>query len=164
MLPEHYEPQHHAQQIGFEGADLAEKHCCAVLASANSISIDSIRCVDDTQFHVELQSNLRRSYLVDIQRQICKCLSFPRLWFCKHLGAVKIQYPFIPPFERSSPDLPRSSPISSQIAATSGELTHHPSVPSGLPSVALPNQDCLSPNQNLWAATAKWMGVKTPPK
>ena len=110
------------------------------------------------------QSNLRRSYLVDIQRQIRNCLNFPRLQFCKNLCAVKIQYPFILPFEKSSPDLPRSSPVSSQRAATSGELTHHPSIPSGLPSVALPNQDCLSPNQNLWAATAKWMGVKTPPK
>ena len=90
--------------------DLAEKHCHAVLASANCISIDSIRCVNDTQFRIELQSNLRRFYLVDIQRQICNCLDFPRLWFCKHLCAVKIQYPFIPPFEKSSPDLPRLSP------------------------------------------------------
>ena len=72
--------------------------------------------------------------------------------------------PIHPPFEKSSPDLPRSSPISSQIAATSGELTHHPSIPSGPPSGALPIWDCLSPNQNLWVATAKQMGVKMPPK
>ena len=52
MLPEHYEPQHHAQQIGFEGTDLAKKYCHAVLASANYISIDSIRYVNDTQFCV----------------------------------------------------------------------------------------------------------------
>ena len=164
MLPEHYEPQHHAQQISFEGADLAGMHRHAVLASANWISINSIRCVNDTQFRIESQSNLRRFYLVDIKRQICNYLDFPRLQFCKHLCTVKIQYPFIPPFERSSPDLPRSSPISSQIAATSGEWTHHPSILSGLPSGALPNRDCLSPNQNLWVATAKWMGVKMPPK
>ena len=93
MLLEHYEAQDRAQQIGFEGPDLAKKHQNAVVASARTISLDSIRCVDDAQFHVASQSNLDKHYLVDIQRQICTCLDFPRVRLCKHLCAVKIWYP-----------------------------------------------------------------------
>jgi hypothetical protein len=102
MLPEHYEPRHHAQQIGFEGPDLAKKHHWAILASAKAIPLDSIRSVNDTQFHVASQSNLGRYYVVDIQRLICNCLDFPRIWFCKHLCAVKIWYPFVPLPEESN--------------------------------------------------------------
>ena len=168
MLPEHYEARHRAQQIGFEGPDLAEKHRRAVLASAKTISIDSIRCVDDTQFHVVSQSNLGKCYLVDIQRLICNCLDFPRIRLCKHLCAVKIWYPYLSPLDDLHQDLERSSPISSQVAATpaflSGELPHHASNSDSAPSGALPNRDRLSPNQNLWAATIKKMGVRSPPK
>ena len=60
MLPEHYEPRHIAQQIGFERPDLAEKHCNLVLKNAKIILIESIKCVSDTQFRVMLQSNLDR--------------------------------------------------------------------------------------------------------
>ena len=168
MLPEHYEPRHIAQQIGFERPDLAEKHCNLVLENAKTILIESIKCVSDTQFHVMSQFNLDRCYLVDIQKMICDCLDFPRIWLCKHLCAVKIWYPFIPPVNDLDQDLPRLSPISSQMAATStvlSEKASHLSNPmSGTLSGALPNRDCLSPNQNLWAATSKMMGVKTLPK
>ena len=99
---------------------------------------------------------------------ICDCLDFPRIWLCKHLCAVKIWYPFIPPVNDQDQDLPRSSPISSQMAATSTVLSektsHLSNLMSGTLSGALPNRDCLSPNQNLWAATSKMMGVKTLPK
>ena len=54
------------------------------------------------------------------------------------------------------------------MAATStvlSEKASHLSNPmSGTLSGALPNRDRLSPNQNLWAATSKMMGVKTLPK
>jgi hypothetical protein len=171
MLPEHYEPRHRAQQIGFEGPDLAEKHRCAVLASAKTISLDLIRCVGDTQFRVASQSNLGRCYLVDIQRLICDCPDFPRVRFCKHLCAVKIWYPFIAPLDDFTQDFTqdsqRSSAITYQMSATSslsGEVPQRAIIPESGPSGALPNQDRLSPNQNLWAATAKKMGARTPPK
>ena len=158
MLPEHYEARHLAQQIGFEGPDLAEKHRHKVLKSAKTISIDMIKCVNDAQFRVASQSYLSRYYLVDIQRLICNCLDFPRVRFCKHLCAVKIWYPFIPPVDDQDQDLQRSAPIFSQMPATSIILSRkgrHPSnsEPAG-PSGALPDREHLSPNQNLWAATA----------
>jgi hypothetical protein len=170
MLPEHYEPRHHAQQIGFEGPDLAEKHHRTVLASAKAIPLDSIRCVNDTDFHVASQSNLGKHYLVNIQRLICNCLDFPRVQLCKHLCAVKIWYPFIPPpedtKEDSIQDLQRLPPISYQLATKSTSLSGKvpPISESAVPSGALPNRERLSPNQNLWAATAKKMGARTPPK
>ena len=168
MLPEYYEFRHWAQQIGFEGPDLAEKHRRMVSASAKTISVDSITCVNDTQFRVASQSNLDRCYLVDIQQLICNCPDFPRVQLCKHLCAVKIWYPHIPPLDDFHQDLQRLSPISSQIAATpaylSGELPHHTSNSDSTSSRALPNRDRLSPNQNQWAATAKRIGVRSPPK
>lgn len=170
MLPEHYQARDLAQQIGFEGPDLAEKHRLAVLKSAKTISIDMIKCVNDSQFRVASQSYLSRYYLVDIQRLICDCPDFPRVQFCKHICAVKIWYPFIPPVDNQDQDLSRSAQIFSQMSATAPILSgkgqgQYPSKaePAG-PSGALPNRERLSPNQNLWAATAKRMGVKTPPK
>ena len=140
-----------------------------ITKSAKTISLDSIRCVNDTQFHVASQSNLGKCYLVDIQRLICDCLDYPRIQICKHLCAVKIWYPFIPSVNDQDQDLERLLPISSQVAATptflSGEVPHHmPNSKSGMSSNALPDWECLSPNQNLWAATVKWMGIRTPPK
>ena len=171
MLPEHYEPRHRAQELGFKGPDLAKKHHNAVLTSARAFPLDLIESVNDTQFRVTSQSNLGRCYLVDIQRLICNCLDFPRVQICKHLCAVKIWYPFITPADSFTQDLQRLSPISYQLAATStslsekGELPHVTSISdSAIPSGALPNRDRLSPNQNLWVATTKKMGVRTPPK
>src|ERR1700761_4071075 len=170
MLPEHYEARHLAQQIGFEGPDLAEKHQLTVLKSAKTISIDMIKCVNDSQFRVASQSYLSRYYLVDIQSLICDCPDFPRVRFCKHLCAVKIWYPFIPPVDDQDQDLSRSAQIFSQMSATATILSGKgqgqnlsKAEPAG-PSGALPNREHLSPNQNLWVATAKRMGVKTPPK
>jgi hypothetical protein len=165
MLPEHYEPRHRAQGIGFEGADLAEKHRHAVLESARNIPLDAIKSVNDTQddtlFHVASQSNLGKSYLVDIQKMICDCPDFPRIRLCKHLCAVKIWYPFIFLQDSFIQDLQRSAQISPQSTSLPGELSHRTSISE--PS-ALPNRDRLSPNQNLWAATVKKMGARTPPK
>ena len=145
MLPEHYEAWHLAQQIGFEGPDLAKKHWHKVLKSAKTIFIDMIKCVNDAQFHVASQSYLSRYYLVDIQRLICDCPDFPRVWFCKHLCAVKIWNPFIPPVDNQDQDLQRSAPILSQMPATSIILSgkgQHPSnsEPAGL-SGALPDRE-----------------------
>ena len=123
MLPEHYEPRHHAQQLGFKGPDLAKKHHHAVLTSARVIPLELIRSVNDTQFCINSQSDLGRCYLVDIQRLICNCLDFPRVQICKHLCAVKIWYPFIPPADDLTQDLQRSSSISYQLAATSSSLS-----------------------------------------
>ena len=171
MLPEHYEPRHHAQQLGFKGPDLAKKHHHAVLTSARAIPLELIRSVNGTQFHINLQSNLGRCYLVDIQRLICNCPDFPRVQICKHLCAVKIWYPFIPPADDLAQDLQRSSSISYQLAATSTSLSEKGELPpvasisiSTVTLGALPDWDRLSPNQNLWAATAKKMGVRAPPK
>ena len=87
------------------------------------IPLELIRSVNDTQFCINSQSDLGRCYLVDIQRLICNCLDFPRVQICKHLCAVKIWYPFIPPADDLTQDLQRSSSISYQLAATSSSLS-----------------------------------------
>jgi hypothetical protein len=94
MVP-YYEARHERQSVGVEGADLVERRRREILASAESISRDSIQQFDDSQFHVASASRPGDFYAIDLARQSCNCKDFHRIKFCKHLAAVKAYFPHL---------------------------------------------------------------------
>jgi hypothetical protein len=65
------------------------------LASAGSISQDSIEQFDDTQFHVTSASCPGGFFAIDLARQHCNCKDFHRIEFCKHLAAIQAHFPHL---------------------------------------------------------------------
>ena len=75
-LVPYYEARHERQDVGVEGADLVEQQRWEILASARSISRDSIQEFDDTQFHVASASSPGVFFVIDLARQHCNCKDF----------------------------------------------------------------------------------------
>ena len=133
MLPDHYESWQCAQEKGFDGTDLEERHCCTVMTNSQSISGNSIIPIDSDQFHVTSQTHVGWKYVVDTQAAICDCPNFPRIQFCKHLAAVQSKYPTYTPSEASQcnqipnafqfPPQASSSLLSGGATQISGEAT-----------------------------------------
>jgi len=94
-LVPYYEARHERQSVGVEGADLVARRRREILASAGSISRDSIQQFDDTQFHVASASRSGDFYAIDLARQRCNCKDFHRIEFCKHLAAVQAHFPHL---------------------------------------------------------------------
>ncbi len=165
MLPDHYESWQHAQEKGFDGKDLEERHCCTVMTNSHSISGNSIIPIDSDRFHVASQTNAGWKYVVDTWAAICDCPDFPRIRFCKHLAAVQSKYPTHTPSGASQctqiPNVFQFSPqassslLSGGATQISGEATKVSEV--GTQSGALPNRECLMWNCNPWRETARNM-------
>ena len=174
MLPDRYEHRHRSQDTGFAGEDLAKRHTTEVLARAQAISRDSMTPLGDGKFHVVSQSSPGRNYLVDIRAATCDCLDFPRVWLCKHLAAVRSQYPHIWQPQGSQIEDPINTQIRSQLSPRdassddlSGEESQLPQVSdseTGTQSGALPKRERLSPNRNLWRDTSRTMNVRISPR
>jgi len=101
MLPDHYESRQRAQEKGFDGKDLEERHRCTVMTNSWSISGNSIIPIDSDRFHVASQTHTGWKYVVDTWAAICDCPDFLRIWFCKHLAAVQSKYPTHTPSKAS---------------------------------------------------------------
>jgi hypothetical protein len=65
------------------------------LASAGSISWDSIEQFDDTQFHIASASCPGGFFAIDLAWQHCNCKDFHQIEFCKHLTAVQAHFPHL---------------------------------------------------------------------
>ena len=90
-----YEARHKRQSVGIEGANLVEQRRWEILASAGSISWDSILQFDDTQFHIASASCPGDYYTIDLTQQHCNCKDFHQIEFCKHLVAVWAHFPHL---------------------------------------------------------------------
>src|SRR6267142_3320850 len=90
-----YEARHKRQSVGIEGANLVEQRRWEILASAGSISWDSILQFDDTQFHITSASCPGDYYTIDLTWQHCNCKDFHQIEFCKHLAAVWAHFPHL---------------------------------------------------------------------
>jgi hypothetical protein len=91
----YYQNRHARQHVGLEGPDLAGKRRREIMASARNITIDSIQQFDPTQFHVASQSRLGVYYAIDLHRATCDCEDYPRIKFCKHIGAIYVHFPHL---------------------------------------------------------------------
>lgn len=94
MVP-NYEARHERQEVGVEGPNLVERRRREILASAESISRDSIQQFDDSQFHIASASRPGDFFAVNLARQTCNCKDFHRIQFCKHLAAVQAHFPHL---------------------------------------------------------------------
>src|SRR6266702_6829856 len=162
MLPDHYESQQRAQEKGFDGKDLEERHRCTVMTNSQSISGNFIIPINSNQFHVASQTHAGQKYVIDTQAAICDCPDFPRIRFCKHLAAVQSKYPTHTPSEASQcnqipnafqfPPQVSSSLLSGGATQISGEATKVSE--AGTQSDTLPNRERLLQNCTSWRDTA----------
>jgi hypothetical protein len=65
MVP-YYEHRHSCQIVGLNGKDLAVEHRQKLLKCVAEIPSESIKKVDDTQFHVASKSRLGLYHAVDL--------------------------------------------------------------------------------------------------
>ncbi|KAH9048704.1 hypothetical protein EDB84DRAFT_1556688 [Lactarius hengduanensis] len=87
MLP-HYQARHDGQQVGFQGAHLAEKRRKEILTRTPEINADSIRSLGDNRYSVQSERDTSRKYLVGLSERSCDCPDWPRVRLCKHVAVV----------------------------------------------------------------------------
>ncbi len=118
----HYWSQHDQQAVGLEGQDLAAAWRSQILSSTKDISLDSILQFDHIQFHVASQSCPGKYYAIDLQRSMCACTNFLRVWFCKHIAAIYAHFPHLSPEGINTPVLTEDiTPLSQQECASTQE-------------------------------------------
>jgi hypothetical protein len=91
----YYQNWHMRQTVGLEGLDLAGQRQQEIMASARNITINSIQQFDLTQFHVTSQSRPGAFYSIDLHHATCDCKDYPRIKFCKHIGAIYVHFPHL---------------------------------------------------------------------
>ncbi|KAJ7783904.1 hypothetical protein DFH07DRAFT_764281 [Mycena maculata] len=90
----HFIARHRRQEMGFEGPNLELKQRKKVTAQASSILKEDIQYDPETlKFIMRSQSDPEIFYEVDLDAYDCTCLSFPLIWFCKHICAVQLHFP-----------------------------------------------------------------------
>src|SRR6267142_1162524 len=104
-MNQYYLNRHERQIVGFEGLDLAGGRWWDIIASAQTISRDSVLQFNCTQFHVASQSRPGALYSIDLNLTTCNCQDFPRIRFCKHIAAIHLHFPHLC-FEQSDPIMP----------------------------------------------------------
>src|SRR6267142_2692711 len=104
-MNQYYLNRHKRQIVGFEGLDLAGGQRQEIIASARTISWDSVLQFNHTQFHVASQSRPGALYSIDLNLTTCDCQDFPRIRFCKHIAAIHLHFPHLC-FEQSDPIMP----------------------------------------------------------
>src|SRR6267142_916271 len=104
-MNQYYLNRHERQIVGFEGLDLAGGRRRDIIASAQTISRDSVLQFNHTQFHVASQSRPGALYSIDLNLTTCDCQDFPRIRFCKHITAIHLHFPHLC-FEQSDPIMP----------------------------------------------------------
>ena len=57
------------------------------------MSTDSIHHVGSTKFNVASQYNPGHHYAIDFTQSTCDCNDFPRIWYCKHIAAIRVHFP-----------------------------------------------------------------------
>jgi len=108
----YYQFRHERQQAGLEGPNLEDSRREEIEEIAGKVTRDSIQKFDDFQFHVSSQTKSGHFYAVNLAPPTCccNCLDFPRIWFCKHIGAIYHHFPHLRP--RGS--VPAATPVPSQ--------------------------------------------------
>jgi hypothetical protein len=91
----YYQNRHARQTVRLEGPDLAGRRWQEIMASARNITIDSIQQFNPMQFHVASQSQPGTFYSIDLHRATCDCEDYPRIKFCKHIGAIYVHFPHL---------------------------------------------------------------------
>src|SRR6267142_1672484 len=104
-MNQYYLNRHERQIVGFEGLDLAGGRRQEIIASARTISRDSVLQFNRTHFHVASQSRPGALYSIDLNLMTCDCQDFPRIRFCKHIAAIHLHFPHLC-FEQSDPIMP----------------------------------------------------------
>src|SRR6267142_1730704 len=104
-MNQYYLNWHERQIVGFEGLDLAGGWRREIIASARTISWDSVLQFNRTHFHVASQSRPGALYSIDLNLTTCNCQDFPRIRFCKHIAAIHLHFPHLC-FEQSDPIMP----------------------------------------------------------
>ena len=84
---------HKRQVAGLEGLDLEGTRRQQILATASSMSADSIHHVGGTKFNVASQSNPGHCYAINLTQSTCDCNDFPRIRHCKHIAAIRVHFP-----------------------------------------------------------------------
>ena len=87
MLPI-YESRCNSQQLRFEGPNLKEKWHAELLARTLEINTDTICSLGSNLFSMKSMSTPSHSYQVDLGKQSCNCVDWPRAWLCKHVTAA----------------------------------------------------------------------------
>ena len=88
MLP-YYKAHHNSRELGFEGSNLAEKHCKEILARSLEVPAESIRAQGDSnRYYMQLVTDLSHTYLVKLCDKSCDCADWPTVQLCKHITAV----------------------------------------------------------------------------
>ncbi|KAF8056883.1 hypothetical protein FPV67DRAFT_1364408, partial [Lyophyllum atratum] len=86
--------RHRRQQFGFEGPDLEVQRRIEIENRAQSIARSHISHDKDQEIYlVQSQTKPGVSYRIDLDAYDCTCLSFPLIYFCKHICAVQTHYP-----------------------------------------------------------------------
>src|SRR5882672_7961544 len=104
-MNQYYLNQHGRQIIRFEGLDLTGGWWQEIIASARTISWDSVLQFNCTHFHIASQSCPGALYSIDLNLTTCDCQDFPRIQFCKHIAAIHLHFPHLC-FEQSDPIMP----------------------------------------------------------
>ena len=114
---------HKRQIIGLEGPDLEDTRRQQILATARNISPDSIQKVSDAKFLVDSESRPGHQYTIDLKQSTCDCADFPRIRFCKHIGAINVQSSLPPSKAGKFYEIPKPvrAPDPPQVAPTSDE-------------------------------------------
>jgi hypothetical protein len=94
-MNQYYLNWHERQIVRFEGLDLASNWWWDITMSARNISLNSVLQFNSTQFHVASQPCLGTFHSIDLSLMMCDCQDFPRIWFCKHIVAIHLHFPYL---------------------------------------------------------------------
>ena len=87
LLPYH-ENHHNSQELGFSGSNLAQKRRKELLARTPEMNADSICSAGDDRYYVQSATEPSHTYLVELGKQSCNCVDWPRVQLCKHVTSV----------------------------------------------------------------------------
>ena len=113
----YYRFRHERQEAGLDGLNLEKSHKRDIEETAKTITRDSIESFDDSQFHVASQTKLGHFYSINLGPPKCSCPDFPRIQFCKHIGAIYFHFPHLrlvnvpAPSPSEVPNEPQRAPI-----------------------------------------------------
>ena len=122
----YYRFRHERQEAGLDGLNLEKSRKRDIEETAKTITRDSIESFDDSQFHVASQTKLGHFYSINLGPPKCSCPDFPRIRFCKHIGAVYFHFPHLRPVDvpAPSPSQVANEPQHAPIPATSANKFH----------------------------------------
>ena len=81
------------QLAGIYSPNLEKSRRLQIEATARNMSPDSIHHLGSTKFNVASESHPGHHYLIDLNTSTCVCEDFPRIQFCKHIGAIHEHFP-----------------------------------------------------------------------